>query len=210
MKSFKANAAVLGSAILLFALGSGTVTAQVTKGTDKATSAGSPAAKAPEREIIPGADRMTSAERDTYRRRMAEAATPEEKAKIRAEYVKAADAKAADTKAADTPAPAPKLVGDPARGATLHQGCFGCHGIERYVAPVTYALATFTDSVLRASGLSDLPPVEPKRFKGRATSLSALREGVIRRNDYLNPKMTPQEIEDVVAYLNVTYYKFPQ
>src|SRR3990172_12258263 len=106
MESFKANAAVLGSAILLFALGSGAVTAQVTKGTDKATSAGSPAMRAGEREVIPGADRMTSAERDTYRRRMAEAATPEEKEKIRAEYAKAADAKAADTKAADAPAPA--------------------------------------------------------------------------------------------------------
>jgi hypothetical protein len=33
---------------------------------------------------------------------------------------------------------------------------------------------------------------------------------VNRRNDYLNPKMTPQEVEDVVAYLNATYYKFPQ
>lgn len=209
MNSFKVNVAVLGSAIVIFALSSGAVTAQVTKGTDKVTSAGSPAAKAPERELIPGADRMTSAERDTYRRRMAEAVTPEEKAKIRAEYAKAADAKAY-TNAADTPAPAPKLVGDPARGATLHQGCFGCHGIERYVAPVTYVLATFTDSVLRASGLSDLPPVEPKRFKGKATSLSALREGVIRRNEFLNPKMTPQEIEDVVAYLNSAYYRFPQ
>src|SRR3989304_5110240 len=166
MKSFKANAAVLGSAILLFALGSGTATAQVAKGPDKATSAGSPAAKAPEREFIPGADRMTSAERDTYRRRMAEAATPEEKAKIRAEYVKAADAKTADTKAAGAPAPAPKLVGDPVRGATLHRGCFGCHGIEPYVAPVTYAAASFIDSVLRASGLSDLPPAEPARFRG--------------------------------------------
>src|SRR3990172_8120298 len=205
MESFKANAAVLGSAILLFALGSGAVTAQVTKGTDKATSAGSPAMRAGERKVIPGADRMTSAERDTYRRRMAEAATPEEKAKIRA-----ADAKAADTKAADAPAPAPKLVGDPARGATLHRGCFGCHGIERYVAPVTYAAASFIDSVLRASGLSDLPPAEPARFKGRIKSLATLREGGNRRHDYLSPKMTPQEVEDVVAYLNATYYNFPQ
>jgi len=214
MKSFKANAAVLGSAVLVFALGSGTGIAEVAKGTENAASSGS-AAKAPEREFIPGADRMTSAERDTYRRRMAEAGTPDERTRIRAEYAKAADAKAADAKAADTraadaPAPAPKLVGDPARGAALHQGCFGCHGIERYMAPVTYALATFTDSVLRASGLSDLPPVEPKRFKGRATSLSAVREGVIRRNEFLAPKMTPQEIEDVVAYLNASYYKFPQ
>ena len=38
----------------------------------------------------------------------------------------------------------------------------------------------------------------------------ALREKVVRRNDYFDPKMTPQEIEDVVAYLNATYYRFPQ
>ncbi len=60
------------------------------------------------------------------------------------------------------------------------------------------------------SGLSDLPPAEPKRFKGRIKSMAALREAVARRNDYLNPKMTPQEFEDVIAYLNSTYYKFPQ
>ena len=59
------------------------------------------------------------------------------------------------------------------------------------------------------SGLSDLPPTEPARFKGRITALDALRNAVGRRNDFLNPKMTPQEIEDVVAYLNATYYKFP-
>ena len=200
MKSFKVNASVLGSAILLSALGSGTVTAQVTKGTDNATSAGSPAMRAGEREVIPGADRMTSAERDAYRRRMETATTPEEKTRIRAEYAKAAD----------EPAPARPLVGDPVRGATLHRACFGCHGIERYVAPVTYATASFFDSVLRASGLSDLPPAEPARFKGRIKSLAALREGVNRRNDYLNPKMTPQEIEDIVAYLNATYYNFRQ
>lgn len=165
-----------------------------------ARSAEGPAVRPVEREVIPGADHMTSAERDAYRRRMAAAATPEEQARIRAEYAKTADA----------PAPAPRLVGDPARGATLHRGCFGCHGIERYVAPVTYAMATFTDSVLRASGLSDLPPAEPTRFKGSIKSLSALRDGVNRRNDYLNPKMTPQEVEDVVAYLNAIYYQFPQ
>jgi mono/diheme cytochrome c family protein len=152
-----------------------------------------------ERELIPGADRMTSAERDAYRRRMEAATTPEEKARIRAEYVKAADA----------PAPPRPLVGDPVRGASLHRACFSCHGIEQYVAPVTHAAASFIDSVLRASGLSDLPPAEPARFKGKAKSLSALREGVTRRNDYLSPKMTPQEIEDVVAYLNATYYNFP-
>jgi mono/diheme cytochrome c family protein len=155
-------------------------------------------AMSPEREVIPGAERMTSAERYAYRRRMAAAATPEEKARIRAEYAAGAAAVAK-----------PKLVGDPVRGAQLHRGCFGCHGIERYTAPVTHATAGFVDTVLRASGLSDLPPAPPTRFKGRVTSLAALREGVVRRNDYLNPKMQPQEIEDVVAYLNQTYYKFP-
>lgn len=167
---------------------------------EAAKRAENPATQVVEREVIPGADRMTSAERDTYRRRMEAAATREEKAGIRAEYAKAAKG----------PAPARPLVGDPERGAKLHRGCFSCHGIEKYVAPVTYAAASFMDSVLRASGLSDLPPSEPTRFKGRIRSLSALREGVARRNDYLNPKMTPQEIEDVVAYLNATYYKFPQ
>jgi hypothetical protein len=143
---------------------------------------------------------MSSAERDAYRRRMAAATTPEEKARIRAEYAKVPN----------EPAPARALVGDPARGAVLHRGCFACHGVERYVAPVTYVAASFIDSVLRASGLSDLPPAEPIRFKGRVKSLSALRDGVNRRNDLINPKMTPQEVEDIVAYLNVTYYNFPQ
>jgi len=167
---------------------------------ETARGAENPATRAVEREVIPGADRMTSAERDTYRRRMEAAKSPEEKAGIRAEYARAAEA----------PATARPLVGDPVRGAALHRGCFSCHGIEQYVAPITHAAASFMDSVLRASGLSDLPPAEPTRFKGRIKSLSALREGVMRRNDYLNPKMTPQEVEDVVAYLNATYYKFPQ
>jgi mono/diheme cytochrome c family protein len=178
--------------IFLFAAGAMVLNAAVL---DAARGAETAAAQAIEREVIPNADRMTSAERDVYRRRMAAAATPEEKARIRAEYVNA---------------PARPLVGDPARGAVVHRACFGCHGIERYTAPVTYAAASFFDSVLRASGLSDLPPAEPARFKGRVKSLAALREGVVRRNDYLSPKMTPQEIEDVVAYLNATYYKFPQ
>ena len=151
------------------------------------------------RELIPGAEQMTSAERDTYRRRMEAAATPEEQAKIRAEYTSAAEKAAAPS----------TLVGNPERGATLHRGCFGCHGIERYTAPVTHAAASFMDSVLRASGLSDLPPAEPTRFKGRIRSVDALRSAVSRRNELLSPKMTPQEIEDVVAYLNATYYKFP-
>lgn len=198
MNSFKQCAAVLGSALVVFAFNAGAVAAQGTKGADSAPSAGAQSLPVIEREVIPGADRMSSAERDAYRRRMEAATTPEEKAKIRAEYAKAPDA------------PARPLVGDAARGAALHRGCFACHGVERYVAPVTYAAASFIDSVLRASGLSDLPPAEPTRFKGRIKSLAALREGVNRRNDYLNPKMTPQEVADIVAYLNATYYNFPQ
>ena len=166
---------------------------------DVARGAGPPVTQSTEREVIPGADRMTSAERDAYRSRMEKAATPAEKARIRDEYVKAAEKGAA-----------PPLVGDPVRGAQVHGACFSCHGIERYVAPVTHAAASFFDSVLRASGLSDLPPAEPVTFKGRIKSLAALRDAVARRNDYLNPKLTPQEFEDVVAYLNATYYKFPQ
>jgi len=157
-------------------------------------------APAAQREVIPGAERMTGAERDTYRRRMEQAATPEEKAKIRAEYVKAAEKIAV----------APALVGDPKRGARIHGVCFSCHGIERYTAPVTSAAASFFDSVLRASGLSDEPPAQPTRFRGRIKSVAELRDTVNRRNELLNPKMTPQEIEDIVAYLNATYYKFPQ
>ena len=154
---------------------------------------------ASQREVIPGADSMTSAERDAYRRRMEAAKTPEEKARVRAEHLKSIEGRPAGQ----------TLVGDPVRGEKLHKGCFGCHGIERYVAPITHASATFIDSILRASGLSDMPPAEPTRFKGSIKSLAALREGVSRRNDYLNPKMLPQEVEDVVAYLNATYYNFP-
>ncbi len=199
MTSFKAGAVVLGGVFAVLAAGPVGAAGQEAHGAIKTAAAGAPPSS-DEREVIPGADKMTSAEREVYRRRMAAAATPEEKDRIRAEYAGNANA----------PAPQPALVGDPARGANLHRGCFGCHGIERYVAPVTYAAASFIDSVLRASGLSDLPPVEPARFKGRIASLPALRDGVMRRNDFLNPKMTPQEIEDVVAYLNATYYKFPR
>ncbi|MDP2242065.1 MAG: hypothetical protein Q8K18_18160 [Burkholderiales bacterium] len=172
----------------------------ISAATDVARGTEPPAMQAAEREVIPGAEHLTTAEREDYRRRMAAAATPDEKAKIRAEYAKVAD------KSVSPPA----LVGDPARGANVHTACFSCHGIERYVAPVTYAMAGFFDSVLRASGLSDLPPAEPTRFKGRIASFQALRDAVSRRNDYLNPKLTPQEFEDVIAYLNATYYKFPQ
>ena len=67
---------------------------------DIARSAETAPAKAVEREVIPGADRMSGAEREIYRRRINAAATPEEKARIRAEYVKAENG----------PAPARPLV----------------------------------------------------------------------------------------------------
>jgi len=178
----------------------GGVAAAVAAEPAPAPAAADAAVQVVEREVIPGAETMTAAERDVYRRRMSAAVTPEEKAKIRAEYAKAAQ----------TGAKAVVLVGDPARGAKVHSACFSCHGIERYIAPVTFAAATLLDSVLRASGLSDLPPAPPTNFRGRAQSLAEVRAGVIRRNDLLNPKLTPQEIEDVVAYLNATYYKFPR
>ncbi len=167
--------------------------------TPPARGADSPAAQQMERELIPGADQMTSAERDAYRLRMQAAPTPEERAKIRAEYAKAIPATAP-----------PVLRGDAERGSKLHRACFSCHGIERYTQRATHWMATFSDSLMRASGLSDVPPAEPARFKGRIQSLATLRDAVTRRNDFFSPKMTPQEIEDVVAYLNVTYYKFPQ
>ncbi len=197
---FKSGSAVLTSTLLLFALNPGMPDAQAAQTSEGVIGGAKPATAAAERELIPGADRMSSAERDAYRRRMAAAATAEEKASLRAEYVIAAAAAA----------PVRPLIGDPVRGAALHRACFSCHGVERYVAPVTYAAASFIDSALRASGLSDPPPAEPARFKGSIKSLPALRDHVMRRNDYLNPKMAPQEIEDLVAYLNVTYYKFPQ
>ena len=183
--------------ILILAAGAVTMVAAAA---DVAYGGQAPAAPASAREVIPGAERMTDAERDAYRRRMEQAATPEEKAKVRAEYARAAEKKAAE----------PPLVGDPQRGARIHGVCFSCHGIERYTAPVTSAAASFFDSVLRASGLSDEPPPPSPRFRGRARSVEDLRAAVNRRNELLNPKMTPQEVEDVVAYLNATYYKFPE
>jgi len=194
-KAFKITIALAGAVAMISAA------TDVARGTESPATQTTQTTQAIEREVIPGADRMTPAEREAYRRRMAAASTPEEQAKIRAEYA---------SKAEEKGAPTPPLVGDPVRGAKVHTACFSCHGIERYISPVTYAMASFFDSVLRASGLSDMPPAEPTRFKGRIKSLPELRDAVSRRNDYLNPKLTPQEFEDVIAYLNETYYKFPR
>lgn len=71
--------------------------------------------------------------------------------------------------------------GDPSRGAALHEACLGCHGTELYVPP-----------------------------RAKIKSLSALRKEVDKWNDRYNPKFTKQEIEDLVAYLNRDFYRFPK
>ncbi len=72
-------------------------------------------------------------------------------------------------------------AGDPVRGGQLHQDCLGCHGTELY-----------------------LPP------KAKVKTLAALKKETERWNDRMNPKFTPQEIEDIVAWLNRGFYKFPR
>ena len=71
-------------------------------------------------------------------------------------------------------------AGDAARGEKLHRYCLGCHETELYVAP-----------------------------KAKTKSLSALKKEVLRWNDRMNPKFSAQEVEDLVAWLNRDYYKFP-
>jgi len=71
-------------------------------------------------------------------------------------------------------------AGDPARGAKLHDDCLGCHGTELYVPP-----------------------------RAKVKTLSALKKETEKWNDRMNPKVTKQEIEDLVAWLNATFYKFP-
>ena len=68
---------------------------------------------------------------------------------------------------------------DPVHGQEHHKVCLDCHGTALYVA---------SDRKIR--------------------SLKALRKEVERWNDHYNPKMTKQEVEDVVTYLNETFYKF--
>ena len=70
-------------------------------------------------------------------------------------------------------------AGDPARGAKLHDDCLGCHGTELYVPP-----------------------------RAKVKTLSALKKETEKWNDRMNPKFRKQEIEDLVAYLNATFYKF--
>ena len=70
-------------------------------------------------------------------------------------------------------------TGDSARGEKLHAYCVGCHGTELYVPP-----------------------------KARVKTLSELQAEVDRWNDHMNPKFTKQEVTDIVAWLNASFYKF--
>jgi len=71
-------------------------------------------------------------------------------------------------------------AGDPARGERLHQVCENCHRTELYVPP-----------------------------RRRVTSLKALRQVVQKYGDYYNPRLSKQDVEDLVAWLNRDFYKFP-
>jgi mono/diheme cytochrome c family protein len=71
--------------------------------------------------------------------------------------------------------------GDAVKGEQLHRACFGCHGTELYT---------------------------PDRAKIRTSA--ELRKAVIEWNDRMNPKFTKEEIDDVVAYLERDFYRFPK
>jgi mono/diheme cytochrome c family protein len=75
---------------------------------------------------------------------------------------------------------APK-AGDAANGEKLHRSCLQCHGTEAYAAP-----------------------------SRKVQTLEQLRRETERWTDHYNPKPTPQEIEDLVAYLNRDFYRFPR
>jgi mono/diheme cytochrome c family protein len=72
-------------------------------------------------------------------------------------------------------------AGDAARGAKLHEDCLGCHGTELYEPP-----------------------------RARIKTLAALKKEVESWNDRMNPKFTKRDVEDLVAYLNASFYKFPR
>ena len=72
-------------------------------------------------------------------------------------------------------------AGDPVRGGKLHQDCLGCHGTELYAAP-----------------------------QAKVKTLAALKKEIERWNDRMNPKFSKREIEDLMVYLNLDFYKFTQ
>lgn len=177
-----------------------------------------------ERELIPGAHLMTATEREQYRRRMQAVKSPEEKTAIRAEHVKAMEERArkrGQSVRPETASPPALRAGDPARGAALHNVCFSCHGPERYAAASASARSFLSDAVITASGIEYMPTADaaqrrpetlpkgyPRMAKSRVRSVAGLKQAVARWNDYFNPRLSDQELEDLVAYLNAAYYKF--
>lgn len=73
-----------------------------------------------------------------------------------------------------------RAAGDADKGEKLHQSCLGCHGTELYVPP-----------------------------KRRVKSLAALKKETARWADMYNPRFTRAEVDDLVAYLNRDFYRFP-
>lgn len=63
--------------------------------------------------------------------------------------------------------------------ADMHEVCLDCHGTGLYVKP---------DCKIK--------------------SLDALRKETLRWGDYYNPALSPQDVDDVVAYLNRDFYQF--
>lgn len=74
---------------------------------------------------------------------------------------------------------APRSTGDAVRGEQTHSACLACHGTEVYMPP-----------------------------NRKLADLAALRKEVERWGDYYNPALTPQDVDDVTAYLNRDFYKF--
>ena len=77
-------------------------------------------------------------------------------------------------------APPALAAGDAAKGEQLHRSCLQCHGTELYVPP-----------------------------KRKVATLAALRRETARWADYYNPAFTKAQIDDLVAYLNRDFYRFP-
>lgn len=65
------------------------------------------------------------------------------------------------------------------RGEQIHKVCLPCHNTTLYVSP-----------------------------QRKIKSLPALHEEVARWGDYYNPALSEQDVEDVTAYLNATFYQF--
>jgi mono/diheme cytochrome c family protein len=74
-----------------------------------------------------------------------------------------------------------QAAGDPARGEKLHRVCLQCHGTELYVAP-----------------------------RAKVKTYKALVKEVERWGDYYNPRLSKQDVEDLVAWLNQDFYKLPK